>query len=172
MIDSLNAWLAAGLTLTAIVGAVASWLKWLGPQRKARAEKRAERERDRVAQRDVLLGRDPVKDSITNEVIAPALPGIGKRMASQELESTRQSQQLTEITRALTTLAESHKHQLVQDARLDRHDSDLRDLRADVSRLDAAYVERIVTKAESAQAWRAVEAAHNATPDHIDADEG
>lgn len=106
---------------------------------------------DLRALRDAILGRDAVRDSITNEVKIPPLPGIGMRMAHQEAMSLEQSERLAELTRALTTLVD-------QGRRLDEHDGRL-------AALESAAVERVVSKAESAAAWRAMEAATLAKPD-------
>ena len=103
--------------------------------------------------RDAILGREAVVDSITREVIQPPLPGIGMRMAHQET-------QMTEMTRAVTQLAETHTQ--MAEVR-----TEVKELGTRVSKLEEAVVERIVTKVESAAAWRAVEAASLATPDQI-----
>ena len=102
-----------------------------------------------VAVRDAILGREAVCDSITGKELAPALPGIGQRMANTEA-------QMAVITEAVAKLADTHQ-------RLDKHEQR-------IEKLEAASVERIVTRAESAQAFRAMEAAINASPDE-DADQ-
>lgn len=121
----------------ALLGAIASWVRWLRPRWK-------ERELDRIAQRDALIGRPPVYDSITRKEISPALPGIGQRMATME--------------NAVAELAASNQRHESHEAHLALHDREIADLKS-------AQVERIVTKAESAAAWRAVEAAALASPD-------
>jgi len=100
--------------------------------------------RETVAVRDAILGRDAIIDTITRKELAPALPGIGQRMANTEA-------QMAVITEAVAKLADTHQ-------RLDKHEQR-------IEKLEAASVERIVTRAESAQAFRAMEAAINATPD-------
>lgn len=93
---------------------------------------------------DAILGREAVVDTITGKEIAPALPGMGVRMAHQE-------QQMEAITAAVTRLA-SQQEAIVELKRgQDEHEERLQ-------RLEQASVERVVTKAESAAAWRAVEA--------------
>lgn len=110
-----------------------------------------DREKDRIAQRDALIGRPAIMDSITGAEIAPALPGIGHRMATMEgavAELIRSSQR-----------HEAHEAHLAHlDARADGHDHDIAELRSQT-------VERIVTKAESTAAWKAMEAATLADPD-------
>lgn len=166
MIDGVSNALEFVLLVGAAGALVAGWIKKVKPRLR-------EREQDRIAQRDVLLGRPPIYDTIIpTKEIAPALPGIGQRMAEQESLSSRQAEQLAEMTRALTTLAESHKHQLVQDARLDAHEREIGDHGDRLSKLENAAVERVVARAESAAAWRAMEAAHLAeAPLDVEADE-
>lgn len=97
---------------------------------------------------DAILGREAVVDTITGKEIAPALPGMGVRMAHQE-------QQMEAITAAVTRLATQHEA--------------LRDHETRIARLEQAAVERVVTKAESTAAWNAVEAVANSRPpDEID----
>jgi hypothetical protein len=93
---------------------------------------------------DAILGREAVVDSITGKEIAPALPGMGVRMAHQE-------QQMEAITLAVTRLA-SQQEAIVELKR--GHE----DHASRLARLEEAAVERVVTKAESAAAWRAIEA--------------
>lgn len=96
---------------------------------------------------DAILGREAVVDTITGKEIAPALPGMGVRMAHQE-------QQMEAITAAVTRLASQHEA--------------LKDHETRISRLEEAAVERVVTRAESAAAWSAVEAvAKSQPPDEI-----
>lgn len=147
-VDEMNGTSALILTVIAILTALFSWLKWLRPRyRKA--------QHDGVAIRDAILGRDAVVDSITGKELAPALPGIGQRMAHQE-------QQMTTMTNAVAQLAETHAQLIEVNRSLVDHESRLQ-------KLEAAAVERVVTRAESAAAWRAMEAAHKAQPE-VDAD--
>lgn len=103
---------------------------------------------------DTLVGREAVVDTITGEEKLPALPGIGVRMAHQE-----QQMELLAIT--VTKLVDQQVHQTQLAQRVDEHDDRLRVL-------EAAQVERVITRAESAQAWQAMEAAINSTPPPID----
>jgi hypothetical protein len=97
---------------------------------------------------DAILGREAVVDSITGKEIAPALPGMGVRMAHQE-------QQMEAITLAVTRLAS-------QQEALTDHEKRIKALE------DGAF-ERMVTRAESAAAWSAVEAvAKSAPPDELE----
>lgn len=131
-----------GLTvgLITIAGAVLTWLRWIRPKvKKGQAEA--------VAVRDAILGRDAVRDSITGRVLAPPLPGIGQRIDTVE--------------RAVATLADQHRV-------LEDHERRIKANEARISKLEDAAAERIVTKQESALAWRAMEAATNATPPEPD----
>ena len=123
------------VTMKALIGAATllgvlfGFLKWVRPRMKSAAS-------DTAAVRDAILGREAVKDSITGRELAPALPGIGVRMAT--------------IESAVALLAD-------QGGRLDS-------LEHRVESLEEARVERVVAKVESAQAWRTMEAVANATP--------
>lgn len=104
-----------------------------------------ERARDAVAVRDAILGREAVRDSITGLELAPPLPGVGARMAHQE-------QQMELLTTAVARIADQqHQYHELKDT-VDRHDLRL-------VALEEATLERIVTRAESTQAWGAVQAA-------------
>jgi hypothetical protein len=142
MLDNTQAVVAITGSGIAILAALAGWLRWVRPKLKKTAG-------EVVAIRDSILGRDPIVDTITGREIEPALPGIGVRMASNE-------KQLGVLANAVAQIAHSH-------AQLENHEDR-------ISRLEAGAVERVVTKAESAAAWRAMEAiAHD--PDRIE-DEG
>jgi hypothetical protein len=126
------------------VAVLATWLAWLRPRyKKSKA--------DAAAIRDAILGRDAVKDSITGKELAPPLPGIGQRMATQET-------QMAEITTAVAQIAATHLQLARMDQAIDEHEERIK-------ALEDAAVERVVTKAESAAAWRAMEAAALAKPD-------
>lgn len=125
------------------VGAFAGFLKWGLPKyRKARSTGRAV-----VA---TLVGTDEIRNPITNELIHPAQPGVGVRMSNQE-----RTTELLAVT--VTKLVDQGQHQLVIESRVD-------DLLDRVVKLEEATVERIVNRADSAAAWRAMEAAANAEP--------
>jgi hypothetical protein len=89
--------------------------------------------------RDNILGRPAIKNEITGKVIAEAVPSLGTQIAG--------------LGDAVRELTKSHK-------RLD-------DLEDRVEKLEEAAVERVVTRAESAAAFRAIEAAVQATPDEV-----
>jgi len=129
----------AGLIVSLIVicGAVLGWVRWVRP-RIRRGSKEI------VAVRDAILGRDPITDSVTGKEIAPALPGMGVRMATTE-------ENLRVLAEAVAKIADSH-------LRLDDHEVRLKNL-------EDARVERVVARAESAQAWRTIEKAIQAEPD-------
>lgn len=144
MIDGLSASAQLLILLGGALAVLSGWLRWVRPKiRNTR--------RDTVAIRDAILGRDAVVDSITQQELAPALPGIGQRMAHQE-------QQMQTMTEAVTQLAQTH--QQMAEVR-----AEVKSLAGRVEKLEAGTVERIVTRAESAAAFRAIEAAHNAHPD-------
>ena len=113
------------------------WLRVVRPRiRKARATL--------TSAQDALLGREAIIDSITGREIAPALPGVGSRMAHQE-------QQMELLTVSVTKLVDQQQHQIALERRVDGHEDRIKGL-------EDAAIERVVGKAESASAWRAMEA--------------
>lgn len=126
------------------IAVVGAWLAWLRPRY-------YKSKHDAAAIRDAILGRDAVTDSITGKELAPPLPGIGQRMATQET-------QMAEITSAVAAIAATHLQLTRMDRTIDEHEDRIK-------ALEDASVERVVTKAESAAAWRAMEAAALAKPD-------
>jgi len=138
--DLLSKFLA---TVIGIATAVFAFFRWVRPRMKSLAS-------DVRAGRDALVGREAVLDSITGKELVPALPGIGVRMATTEEQLGRLAEAFTELVRT-TGRVESHE-QLLED-----HEGRIR-------HLEEGLVERVVTKAESLQAWRAVEAVANSTP--------
>ena len=129
--------------VVALITALAGWWRWVRP--------RIERvKKDGAAMRDAVLGREVVVDSITGRELAPALPGIGVWMAHQE-------DQMRLLTDAVSKIADSHR-------RLEHVEQRVDEIAVDVADLKAASMERIMARAESAQAWQAVEAVAKSTP--------
>lgn len=132
-LDQAQATISAILGGLALTGALVGYFRYLRPRyRRSKAVL--------TAARDSLVGREAVVDSITGKELAPALPGIGERMASVE----------TVVERIATVI----EGQQAQDRRLADHESRIKVL-------EDAVVERVFSKAESAAAWRAVEAVAN-----------
>lgn len=139
MAASAQDYLTLILAFGALCSGVAGWLKWVRPRyRRGKSEV--------TAIRDSILGRDAVRDTITGRELSPALPGVGVRLAATE-------QHLGTLAQAVATIAESH-------LRLEDHEKRL-------VTLEEASVERIVSRAESAAGWRAMEAAALSTPDVV-----
>lgn len=132
MIDQTHELVGLAASVVALLGIIGGWLRWVRPR-----WRRASREV--VAVRDSILGRDAIVDSITGREIAPALPGIGQRVAT--------------IEQALVTLAG-------QEERFTAIEENQSDFARRLGALEQARLERVVTQAESANAWRAVAAAH------------
>lgn len=130
-------------TVVALVSALAGWWRW-GRPRLEKAKQEA------TAMRDAILGREPVVDTITGRELAPALPGIGVRMATTE-------EQMALLTDAVAKIADSHVRLAHIETRVD-------ELAVDVAELKAGTLERVIARAESASAWSAVEAAVKAQP--------
>lgn len=151
MIEGLGTTLELLLVAATLTGIAVGWVTKVRPWRAARAEAEATKERDRIATRDALIGRPPVLDSITGKEISPALPGIGQRMATQEQQMADMASSVAQIAETQAELARVH-------ITLEAHEGRL-------TALERGAVERVVTRAESAAAWRAMEAATNATPD-------
>lgn len=97
MLDLLGNTEALAKTLTAVaaaVGVLYAFLRWMRPRwRDVRADIRAGR--------DALVGRPAIVDSITGAELAPALPGMGVRMDTNE-------KQLATLTEAVVALADVH----------------------------------------------------------------
>ena len=136
------------LGIIALISALVGWLKVVRPRLRSVS-------RQVVAARDAVLGRDAIVDSITGEERVPALPGIGARMSHQE-------QQMELLAVTVTKLVDQQTHQMKLEQRVDGLDSR-------VKQLEEQVIERVAAKAESIQAWRAVEAvakqADPATPE-------
>lgn len=133
----------AVITVGAVVGVLAAGRRWARPKLKAFVA-------DVRKIRDSILGREPQYDSITGEERVPELPGIGVRMAHIEVRADTQDVRLDKITTALEKVAD----QTVA----------ISDLQDRVTKLELAAVERVVGKAESIAAYRAIEAAHESHP--------
>lgn len=95
MIDLSNAQtdMALLIGIITILGAMVSWIRWARPKLRKMS-------REVTAIRDSILGRDEIRDTITNELIAPELPGIGVRVANTE-------ELLIEVTGAISRLADT-----------------------------------------------------------------
>jgi hypothetical protein len=91
---------------------------------------------------ETLAGRDEIRDRSTRRLIAPAVPSIGIRMETLETKTD-------DLTTVVKSLAESH-------ALLDNHEQRIKRLEEDSVEFKAAYVERVVSKAEQAEMWRTV----------------
>jgi hypothetical protein len=91
---------------------------------------------------DALLGRDPIVDTITGREVSPALPGIGQRMATVE--------------DAVKTLTDTVARLDAINERLDRHEAQIGTNTENIAAIMVAAAERIITKDESAQMWRAI----------------
>ncbi len=135
-LTSLNEFTATAGSALALLGVVVTWVKVLRPRwRKAHQEV--------VAVKTALIGRDEIRDPVTNELLSPAQEGIGVRQARTE-------SQMEILTDAVAKIADSH-------LRLENHEGRLK-------ALEDAAVERVVSKVESAQMFQAMESAIKATP--------
>lgn len=153
---------ASGLTLTLLgiaTALIGLYAKLLHPVLKRRQEDERRKEEDRIATRDAILGRPAIPDTTRpGHILHAATPGLPERMDASDADAREQRTQMAEMSRALVALAESHKHQGAQDKILADHERRL-------DKLEEGAVERVVTRAESAAAWRAMEAAALAKPD-------
>ena len=143
MIDETTA--VIGLIVSVCTALALLWAgyKWVRPRCKRR-------QADRIAQRDAIIGRPAILDSITGRELAPALPGIGVRQANME-------QQLTVLADAVAEMAKSNR-------RLDDHAAKIAANTEDIAELKAMTAERVVGKVESVQLLRTMEAVANAEP--------
>lgn len=144
MIDGINQTTEVIIWLGAALAVIGGWFKWIRP----RARKWWKTGGAIVA---TLVGTDEVRHKVTGAVIAEAQPGVGVQLANLTTAHVQ-------LAGVVTKLVEQQEHtEALQDGQ--------RDHERRIVVLEAASVERIVTRAESAQAWRAVEAAHNAQPE-------
>ena len=143
-LTTINAVTGALIALLTLMGILVGYLRWIRPRwRKFRG--------DVTGVRDALLGRDPVVDSITGREVQPALPGMGVRMDLQE-------RQMEMMQVAVTKLVDQQKAIVHLEDRVTGVESR-------VKALEDAAVERVVTRAESVAAWRAMEAAASSGQD-------
>jgi hypothetical protein len=142
--------LGVALSLIALLAYGRRVVRWVRPRW-------ADFAADVRASRDALLGRDAIVDSITKKEIAPALPGIGVRMEHQEQRALRQEERTEVIAGTLVKLVDQHERLIGLTERVNGIDDR-------VLKLEQAAVERIVGKAESAEAWRAVQAVAGQQP--------
>lgn len=137
MLEQTSTLVTIASCLAAVLGAVFSWLRWIRPPVRRWIHRTG-------AALDTLAGREAIVDNITGKVYSEALPSIGVRMASVE----------GSVARLVEVIESQHQ----QDKRLDDHDHR-------IGQLENGAIERIATKAESAQAWRAMAAvAHESDP--------
>jgi hypothetical protein len=108
---------------------------------------------DVTSGRDVLVGRPAIIDPVTKKEIAPALASLGERLDSTQTE-------INGTLRDIVSLLESQRQQQRWNEAMETR----------VTLLESGAVERIVTKAESASAWRAVEAVANGHTEPADDD--
>lgn len=132
-----NELILVSISAATLIGLLYAGLRWARPRW-------ASVRHDVRAGRDALVGREPIVDSITGKEIAPALPGIGQRMATVET--------------ALIALVDNERRLTHLETTVEGHTEALKELRE-------STVERIVTRAESTAAFRAMEAAINADPE-------
>lgn len=123
-----DAWIAVIVGTCTLLGIIAGWVRWLRPRyRKAR--------RTASAITETLVGRDAIIDPATGRELVPSQPGLGVRMAAMEEAIVRLSHMDSRVTTVEQATADNQRR---------------------ITALEEARIERIVTQAESAQAWRAV----------------
>jgi len=91
---------------------------------------------------ETLVGREAIHDAATGKELVPAQPGLGVRIATLEegfSELAKQSHRMDTLERQM----------MQQGEQLQLHATE-------IAALKRAETERIVTRAESAQMWRAV----------------
>lgn len=140
---------ALDTSISLCVGALALAAAIVGVWRKVlpRLRKRAA---EREAINAVLLGRPAVpRNRITGEQALPGIPSIGQRMSEI-------SERTANVEKAVVAIAQ--QHQEITDLK-----ADVAELKSDVAELKEQRVERVVTRAESIAAWKAIEATANAS---------
>ena len=158
LILGLDPWIKLFLSVAAAAAVLAGISRWVTPRvRNVKADARAIR--------DTLVGREAQKDTITGREIAPAVPGIGERMADQEQHQIRMAEEMGILTRAVADLASAQAEMTAVQGRLDDHERRL-------TAIEQGHMyERLAGKAESIHLFRAVEAiAKDEDPTAPDAD--
>lgn len=123
------------LTLSTVGALWFGWAKVAGP--------RVKRQWNRlVGFVEAIAGRDAIVDKASGIEKAPAVPPLGVRLAS--IDDTMQK-----LVVVIESNHDAHK-------RIDSVVADVAVLKVDVDGLKTAAVERIVTKSESAEMWRAI----------------
>jgi hypothetical protein len=166
---NLDQWATLGAGLVVILGGIASYVKWMRPFLMAAKH-------DIVSGRDALLGRDEIRDTVTGKVLAPALPGMGIRMDTNEQQMSVVVDAVAQIAPALAKIADTQKWQ--EDAGVEitklrtqqiEHQKQITENARDIAELRHGYVERVMSRADSEAAFRAIEAVaqNNGTDDAL-----
>jgi len=146
MPDLSAAQVVLGCVLTALTLAGIIAKRWGPKYRRAKAKA--------VAGWAQLFGTEEIRHKVTGKVLVEASPGVGV--------------QVNDLKDAVTKLVDLHAQTEALQAAHHGHDRRITKVENDVEALQNNLVERIVGRAESAAAWRAMEAASNSTPDHVD----
>lgn len=95
---------------------------------------------------DTLVGREAIYHPESGKELEPASPGIGARMVRLE-------------DAFLTLVDQGDRISALEHTQLKHEDA--------IEELKSASMERVITRAESTQAWQTIESAINATPPEI-----
>lgn len=115
-LDTLQKTLAAVAT---VAGVVFAFWKWVRPRWRSLKS-------DFRAGRDALVGREAVVDSITGKELAPALPGMGVRMDTNERQLATLTEAVVALANTTTRLDDIERRVGVNERRLDRLEAPLR----------------------------------------------
>jgi hypothetical protein len=139
-------WVTFLLALAGLLGVLITHFRWVRPRyRRWRSQF--------IAARDSIIGRPAELDTITGREIAPALPGVGMRLATTEEHLGKLASAVSELVHERAAReALAHRVTVVEDK---------------VETLEAASVERVVNRVDSAHAWAAVAEAIKAQPDVV-----
>lgn len=146
-------WVALAVGVTTLIGGFLAWRRRIRP---GYLKKRAKM----IGAWHSIFGRDEIVDETTGNLLVPALPGIGVRVALTE-------EHLGEMARAMTQVADAMLRVEAHDRHLAVHDGDIAELKDDVQTLKAASVERVVSGVERVTLYRTMEEAIKATPDVV-----
>lgn len=130
---SVSAVMYVAVSLMAIIGGIAAFVRWAHPHFKAR------RIRERAKDFAILGG--PIIDPLTGKTTG-VQPPIGQWMSDI-------NGGLSKLTATVSSLNDAHR-------RLEVVEANQAALQRDVAELKKARTERMVTQAESAQMWRAL----------------
>lgn len=136
---------------TAFIAALAGGLRWWTRKDENGQPRAFPRRLSNVVDRAVhtLIGRDAIMDPDSGKELKPAQPGIGERIGRVETTQHEISATLGSLSSVVEELAQTNAKVVRIHERLDGHEER-------IVKLEEGAAERIVSRAESAEAFRAI----------------